>query len=422
MLHGTRLGHVIVGLGIGGCALAAFADGGASLVRTYKDAALVEISADGRLMLARRNQRKASDCPESPPYCTADVLEVYETATGKSLGQLVSGGGFNFVLARFLDDHLVVAVEQDWKSNPVRMEWDLASGRHSQASSAVPKDGQLVCALNDMSFLFSSVDQTVRPSFDGFAVANAGGVERLQRPGLPFVQKRIPTPSGSALDCRTRLLKDSYLAEYDDLAASVASLYWVSLHPEAKPRLCHAFPSERIRNFTLSPDDSVVAVVADAVESASEAGKFHPEHPLWLTILDSNGCSVLRRFELEFPEKPRLRSNLFGYKYYDHFHFDSEFPETMAISPDKTVLAVGYGVYQDPSGYAYFGLYSLADGHRLATLNGDVLRKWPWSGILNDEIFAPSAPIQGALLFSADSRTLFGSSQHLRQWDLSRLK
>ena len=94
----------------------------------------------------------------------------------------------------------------------------------------------------------------------------------------------------------------------------------------------------------------------------------------------------------------------------------------MAISPDNATLAFAYGVYRKPSGYAYFGLYSLTDGHRLATLDGDVDHKWLWSGMLNDEIFSQSAPLDGALRFTPDSRTLFGTSTHLRQWDISRLK
>src|ERR1022692_4201802 len=130
-------------LGIASLAFVVFADGGVSLVRAYKDAALIEISADGRLMLARRDARKITDCPDRRPYCSADVLEVFETATGKSAGQLVSRGGFNFGLARFLHDHTVLVVEQDWKSSPVRIEWEPASGHRSEASLAVPKDGGL---------------------------------------------------------------------------------------------------------------------------------------------------------------------------------------------------------------------------------------------------------------------------------------
>jgi hypothetical protein len=139
--------------------------------------------------------------------------------------------------------------------------------------------------------------------------------------------------------------------------------------------------------------------------------------------LSATDCSALRRFELQFPERPILRSALIGsIQYYDNIHFGAQFPSRLAISADKTKLAVAYGVYRRPSGYAYFGLYSLADGHRLATLNGDVERKWLWSGFLNDEIFAQGAPIGGALRFTQDSRTLYGTSEHLRQWDISGLK
>jgi len=139
--RGTQLRNVFLWYGIGGLALAAFAVGDASLVRTYRDAALIEISAAGRLMLARRSARKVNNCPDQRPSCSADVLEAYETGTGKSLGQLISRGGFNFGLARFSNDHLVAAVEQDWKSNPVRIEWDPVSGRRSGRIDDRRRDG-----------------------------------------------------------------------------------------------------------------------------------------------------------------------------------------------------------------------------------------------------------------------------------------
>jgi hypothetical protein len=420
MLQDKTLRHVIVLFGIGGLALAAFAGGDVSLVRSYKDAALIEISDDGRLMLTQRNARKVTDCPDQRPSCSADVLEVYETANGKVLGQLISRGGFNFAVPRFLHDGTVAVVERDWKSNPVRIHWDPAAGRRSEASFGVPKNSQLVCALSDADVLIGIADPLATPRLFRLAVVTAEGIKTLQQPDLPWVHNGAAVWTELARDCPTRLSKDSYLVAADGPTASV---YWVSLHPEVKARTCHSFNSERIRSVTLSPDGSVIAVATDAVESASEVGKLHPEHPLWLTVLDSNGCSLLKRFQLEFPEKQKLRSPPLGsYQYYDNSHFGAQFPATMAISPDKSMLAVAYGVYNSPSGYAYFGLYSLTDGHRLATLNGDVLHKWLWSGFLNDEIRAPSAPIHGALRFSADSRTLFGSSQHLRQWDVSRLK
>jgi hypothetical protein len=200
-------------------------------------------------------------------------------------------------------------------------------------------------------------------------------------------------------------------------------LYWVSTHPDAPARFCRAFPEERIRDYVISPDGSLIGVATNRRESPPEVGKMHAEYPIFPTLLNATDCSALRRFELQFPETPKLKSFLIGdIKYYDNSHFGVQFPATMAISPDKTKLAVAYGVYRKPSGYAYFGLYSLTDGHRLTTLNGDVEHKWLWSGLLNDEIFAQGAPFSGALQFSQDSRTLYGTSEHLRQWDISGLR
>ena len=86
-----RFSKTIVWFAIGTCVLAASGSGRISLLRTYKDASLVGISADGRLMLTRRT-RKVTDCPDRRLLCYADVLEVYETGKGKRLGELASRG------------------------------------------------------------------------------------------------------------------------------------------------------------------------------------------------------------------------------------------------------------------------------------------------------------------------------------------
>ena len=94
----------------------------------------------------------------------------------------------------------------------------------------------------------------------------------------------------------------------------------------------------------------------------------------------------------------------------------------MAISPDNKLLAVSYGMFRDPNGFAYFDLYSLPDGRRLATLAGDAYKCGIFHGaLLSDELHCSAAPISG-VQFSPDSQTLFASSKHLREWNVSALK
>jgi hypothetical protein len=397
-------------------------ENGVTLVRTYKNASLVEISADGQLILTRLNQEKVTDCPDHMQYCLADVLAVHEAGTGRSVGKLVAKGRGNFGLAGFLRGNTVLAIEYDWKSlPPARVTWNLVSGVRSRIELAVQKGAMLLCPVDESRILSGMIDGTIAPQSYQLQVLGAtGSMQSLKEPKLPFVRNGGTVPGMLESNCTTWRSQDSYLMEG---AEGNEGLYWVSTRPDAPARFCYAFPEERIRDYAISPDGSMIGVATNRRETPSEAGKLHDEFPLFLTLLNAADCSTLRRVELQFPEKPKLKSFLIGgIKYYDNRHFWTQFPAGMAISPDKTKLAIAYGVYRKPSGYAYFGLYSLADERRLATLNGDVEHKWLWSGFLNDEIFAQGAPIGGALQFAPDSRTLYGTSEHLRQWDISGLR
>jgi hypothetical protein len=94
----------------------------------------------------------------------------------------------------------------------------------------------------------------------------------------------------------------------------------------------------------------------------------------------------------------------------------------VTISPDNTKLAVSYGISKGISGVSFFGVYSMMDGHRLATLKGDTYTPSLPDLFLSDIYSAREAPITGTLGFSLDSNTLYTSSGHLRQWDISKSK
>ncbi len=102
--------------------------------------------------------------------------------------------------------------------------------------------------------------------------------------------------------------------------------------------------------------------------------------------------------------------------------FPEQFARSVAISPDNTKLAVSYGISKGISGLSFFGVYSMTDGHRLATLEGDTYTPSLWDIFVGDTYSAHEAPIAGTLGFSLDSKTLYASSDHLRQWDISKSK
>ena len=95
----------------------------------------------------------------------------------------------------------------------------------------------------------------------------------------------------------------------------------------------------------------------------------------------------------------------------------------VAISPDRTKIAVAYGVRYRSDGLAFFGVYALADGRRLATFRGDVYRGGYWESRRTLDVASASmAPLEGGLEFSADSRALYATSRYLRRWDVSALR
>jgi hypothetical protein len=107
----------------------------------------------------------------------------------------------------------------------------------------------------------------------------------------------------------------------------------------------------------------------------------------------------------------------------DNVAFSDQFARQIAFSPDNRLLALSYGISRDPHGLAFFGLYSLSDGRRMATLPGDVYRCGILHGaLLNDELHCPIAPLDGVVQFSPDSKLLFASSEHLHEWNVSELQ
>jgi hypothetical protein len=169
----------------------------------------------------------------------------------------------------------------------------------------------------------------------------------------------------------------------------------------------------------MSPDGTMIAVVTSVGKIPGDLN-----YSVYVNLLRAEDCTPLHRYLLSFPEKGEVKSGLFNDKtYLDHVPFSGQFARILAISPDNQTLAVAYGIYKDPHGYAYFGLYSLKDGHRMATLPGDAYKCGILHGaLLSDQLWCSSAPIKNELKFSPDSRTLFTTSEHIRQWDVSGLR
>ncbi len=192
------------------------------------------------------------------------------------------------------------------------------------------------------------------------------------------------------------------------------------------PVRCGEF-RERVFNHTVSPDGSVVAAVTGSTGAVGfDADVMGPDYKTTRHVLSASKCEVLRTFEPVFPERVRVKAPLLApkNKYWENARLFRVFAQALAISPDNTKLAIGYGVRTDGTysdAIAYFGLYSLQDGRRLATLRGDVFKNgWLETIRMMDAVPTTWAPVTG-LIFSSDSKSLFCSSRQIRQWDLSSL-
>ncbi len=194
-------------------------------------------------------------------------------------------------------------------------------------------------------------------------------------------------------------------------------LGWYSTEAQsASPKVCRTFENERIHGYTLSPDATRIAVITSLLGNSPWR--------VFLHVLDRTDCAELNTFELKLPEQPRSRTPLFApsKKYFDNVPFPNQFARSLAISPDNARVAVAYGISKGISGTAFFGLYSMSDGHRLATLQGDTFTPNLYEIFMLDIYSAREAPIDGGMRFSPDSRSLFASSWNIRQWDLSTLR
>jgi hypothetical protein len=266
-----------------------------------------------------------------------------------------------------------------------------------------------------------SLDTTTQPYHWVLKVADGNGERTVLQPS----EVEAPLPFHSLADllghnCSAWRSDDDFLLQTPSPDSSV---HWVSIQPQVEPRLCRSFPGEMICGQVISPDGSIIAVVTTS-RDLMRFGSVLSDVPVYLNILNNPDCQVSRRIALPFPEQAVWRARLLApkNKYLDNAAFLKQMAARMAISPDNTKLAISYGVYKDPDGVAFWGLYSLPDARRLATLRGDTYRGGLWRGWLNDQLYASIAPITGAMQFSPDSRMLFATSKHVWQWDVSGLR
>lgn len=360
-------------------------DAAALLARAFKtgDEALVELSADGQWILTRGSRKVR--CGDGTSGCRVDRLAIYDIRSGSQVGELLSkpaaNGSAGFGPAGFVRGRLVSAVEYDgWdaRAGDVAqnvLEWDPLTG--TQSRLPLPPRGEFwpVCPIEPGKFLGLNTPQGRRRGAQSNCTAWRSG-------GFLLLEQR---PLGE-------------------------TLVWATSAPDGPPRTCRTFPGERIHGYAISPNGLLIAAVT-TLRSKPLNGLMLADDRAFVNILEGDGCVPVKRLELSFPDDPR--PSLYA----------RDFAKHVAISPDLSKIAVAYGVRYRSDGLAFFGVYALGDGRRLATFRGDVYRGGYWlSRRTLDVASASMAPLEGGVEFSADSRALFATSKYLRQWDVSGLR
>jgi hypothetical protein len=420
----TKLMLAIVYLGATSCFSWTAEKNEPVLVRelTKDSARPVDLSSDGHYILTigeRRNPERSD--------LRLSVLAVYETKTGNIVGKPVIEAERKFTAAIFDGPQRVLALKTQYifpsHSIPALLEWDFVSGNLSERPVQPANGFMPACILNNRQFAgVVHAPDTQRGLFpqELLTVSEENGLRILRQPSAaPSHGPRFHTLATLLGDnCSAWRSGDSILLANTD----PGDLHWISIQPAKDPTHCHSFPDEIICGQAVSPDGSLIAIVTTN-RDLNKLAEVAEMPAVFLNVLQAQTCKPVHRFLLEFPEKPVWRRYaLSRKKYLDNQLFFSQLASRMAISPDKSKLALAYGIYQSSDGTAYYGLYSLSDGRRLATLRGNKNRGGFWQGIKSDEIWASSAPLTGILIFSPDSRMLYAGSKGVFHWDISGLR
>jgi hypothetical protein len=274
------------------------AETSAKLIRVYeRESDLIDVSGDGKRILAIETQKRK--CADKKNICRSETLVVYETSTGKKLGEFKTrdrDGGL-FSSAAFLQQNKVGAFEN---SRSLWIEWNFENGQIQEKEIFIKLDSQMLCVTPDNRFLLKK---------------RVGPLERLSTldPENMFTESiQTPVLPIEDFDCQGWRHGSSYLLE-TETADNHVSLSLISSKPEISSKGCHIIPKEQIYNHTVSPDDSIIAIITGVSGQGLVADDvFSPEDKTFLNLYDGAACERSKRFELEFPEHPKLKAPLLG--------------------------------------------------------------------------------------------------------------
>ena len=111
---------------------------------------------------------------------------------------------------------------------------------------------------------------------------------------------RFPFQCSAWRSGNSYLLQDSEVGKNYPESIFGKSLTWFTTERGVSPRPCRVFEGERIHGYAIAVDGSLIAVITSLREDS--------QHRTFLNVLDGQSCREVKRFELDFPEKPEQRS------------------------------------------------------------------------------------------------------------------
>lgn len=332
------------------------------VLKEFKDVALVELSHDGHLVLT--SSLRPVKCIDGKNNCYSEVLTVYDSASGKVLGELISlkpssyGIPNRFLTPEFVHHREVRTIESTWdiqrkRSVNVLLIWDPISRSEQRSPIEIefPKDFWYQCPVNDDHLLGLGAAEVWPPYVpferNGQKYYNMGDPAnrvphhtsrplQMLKPGASAetitVITDTPFPLNGMFKCNAWRSGSSFLIE-DALSGNGLedihygkSLSWFSMESGAPVRACHTFEDQRIHGYAISPDASRIAIITSLLTD--------PSYRTFLTVLDGTTCAEMSRFELEFPEKPRTKAPLLApsKKHFDNVPFGEQFAHYRDLS------------------------------------------------------------------------------------------
>jgi hypothetical protein len=258
-----------------------------------------------------------------------------------------------------------------------------------------------------------------------FRLLDEGGTRTLSGPSFPWGNSLECSAAGASRPCLAAERPNppsTFDPIYEGGKQQKTNLYWISSEA-TEAVFCCSIEGEHLFGFAVSPDGKSIVTITGGIDYAGDPSEGRatgkggePQIRCFLNVIDRQTGLVLRRFPLLFPEeapkwiRPLLSPFLpIPVLSHDLENEHTQIAQYVAVSPDNSKVVVAYGFVAHNDGIACFGVYSMVDGHRMATTHADTFHAGVFRGALGDNINADGAQLMGPMMFTPNSQKLIAT-------------